>query len=201
MNSFDARVRYTRMIIENSFLELLRKKPVSKITVTELCGMAQINRATFYKHYQDVPQLLEKLEEQLLERIRTAFTDQSLDFEKFLMEMLLQMKKEGERFMILGSDHGDPNLLSKTFLICYEHAYPILSGNFPGMDESERKMLYQYVSHGSSGILTWWIQNGMQEPPEAVVDFILQASVIVTEEIGARRMQGKKKETRKDRKV
>ena len=34
MNSFDARVRYTRMVIENSFLELLQEKPMAKITVT-----------------------------------------------------------------------------------------------------------------------------------------------------------------------
>ena len=42
MNSFDARVRYTRMIIEKSFLELIQDKPASKLTVTELCEKAQI---------------------------------------------------------------------------------------------------------------------------------------------------------------
>lgn len=59
MSSIDARVRYTRMITEQSFLELLKQKPVSKITVTELCELAQINRATFYKHYLDVQDLME----------------------------------------------------------------------------------------------------------------------------------------------
>lgn len=61
MNSFDARVRYTRRMIETSFLELLEEKPVSRITVTQLCERAQINRATFYKHYLDIPDLLEKI--------------------------------------------------------------------------------------------------------------------------------------------
>ncbi len=63
MNSYDARVRYTLKVIEDSFLELLGKKPLTKITVTELCQTAQINRATFYKHYLDIPDLLEKTEE------------------------------------------------------------------------------------------------------------------------------------------
>ena len=30
----DARVRYTKMVIRNSLLELLRIKPIAKITVT-----------------------------------------------------------------------------------------------------------------------------------------------------------------------
>ena len=50
----DARVRYTVHMIQNIFLELLKEKPVAKITVKEICERAEINRSTFYKHYQDV---------------------------------------------------------------------------------------------------------------------------------------------------
>ena len=49
----DARVRYTKMMIRNSLLELLSTKPIAKITVTEICERAGINRATFYAHYTD----------------------------------------------------------------------------------------------------------------------------------------------------
>ena len=46
----DARVRYTKMRIREAFLQCLRKKPVNKVTVKELCQLAVINRATFYTH-------------------------------------------------------------------------------------------------------------------------------------------------------
>lgn len=62
----DARVRYTRMRIREAFLACLAEKPVSKITVKELCDMAEINRATFYKHYADPFDLLDKLEGEAL---------------------------------------------------------------------------------------------------------------------------------------
>ena len=78
MNSIDARVRYTRMIIEQSFLELLGEKPISKITVTELCEKAQLNRATFYKHYLDIPDLMEKIEEDLFDKIRDYFNEKEI---------------------------------------------------------------------------------------------------------------------------
>ncbi len=174
MNSFDARVRYTRMIIEQCFLELLEEKPVAKITVTELCEKAQINRATFYKHYRDVPQLLEKLEEDLFDQVRDMFRDHAQNMETMLLDMMNYTRKEWKRFMALGSDHGDPNLMVKTFLICYENAYSLVARNVPGISESQRQMLYHFMSQGAGGILTWWIQDGMREEPEKVIRMIMK---------------------------
>ena len=91
MSSYDARVRYTRMVIEDCFLALLQEKPVSKVTVTELCQMAQINRATFYKHYLDIPDLLEKTEEKLLDQIRT-FYQNTQDIEQAFLELMIYLK-------------------------------------------------------------------------------------------------------------
>lgn len=50
----DARIRYTRQTIQQVFIDLLKQKPLGKITVKEICEKAQINRSTFYKHYEDV---------------------------------------------------------------------------------------------------------------------------------------------------
>lgn len=174
MNSFDARVRYTRMIIEKSFLELLKEKPVSKITVTELCNIAQINRATFYKHYLDIPDLLEKLEEELFDQIRGMFRNQAADMEQMLLDMMDYTRREWERFVALGGDNGDPNLMMKTFLICYENAYPLVEQNTPQISEAKRQMLFQFMSQGAGGILTWWIKNDMKEDPDLVVQIIMK---------------------------
>ena len=59
----DARVRYTRKVIRDAFLDILKEKPVSKITVKEICDQAEINRGTFYKHYRDCYDLLHHIEE------------------------------------------------------------------------------------------------------------------------------------------
>ena len=71
----DARVRYTVHMIQNVFLELLKEKPVAKITVKEICGHAEINRSTFYKHYQDVYDLMEKLENEAVEAFEKLLDD------------------------------------------------------------------------------------------------------------------------------
>ena len=48
MEKMDARKRYTQMVLKQSFLKLLKEKPVNRITVKEVCALAQLNRATFY---------------------------------------------------------------------------------------------------------------------------------------------------------
>ena len=44
----DRRVKYTKMVLRESLIKLLQKKSISRITVKELCEMADINRATFF---------------------------------------------------------------------------------------------------------------------------------------------------------
>ena len=44
MRKSDARVRYTQRVLKESFLSLLREKPVNKITVKEVCELAELNR-------------------------------------------------------------------------------------------------------------------------------------------------------------
>ena len=52
----------TRRIIQ-AFYQVYREKgQVSKVTVREICQLAQINRTSFYLHFQDVFDLLEKVE-------------------------------------------------------------------------------------------------------------------------------------------
>ena len=67
MKKIDARVRYTQKVLKESFLKLLEEKPVNKITVKEVCELAELNRATFYAHYTDCFALLESIEDEMLE--------------------------------------------------------------------------------------------------------------------------------------
>ncbi|MEA4908526.1 MAG: TetR family transcriptional regulator [Anaerolineaceae bacterium] len=55
----DPRVKRTRALIQNAFLDLLAEKDFQSITVQDITHKAEINRATFYAHYLDKFALLE----------------------------------------------------------------------------------------------------------------------------------------------
>lgn len=57
----------TRNLIRDTFAELLyEKKNINKITVTELVQRADINRSTFYSHYDDVRHVAEDIKAETL---------------------------------------------------------------------------------------------------------------------------------------
>lgn len=62
----DRRTKYTRQTIKNIFLKELKDKPYGKITVTEICKKAEINRGTFYLHYYDIDDVLNDIFEDFL---------------------------------------------------------------------------------------------------------------------------------------
>ena len=72
MRKTDARIRYTQRILKESLLALLKQKPINKITVKEVCELAELNRATFYAHYSDCFALLEQIENELLEEFQDS---------------------------------------------------------------------------------------------------------------------------------
>ena len=174
----DIRSQRTRHNISDCFITLLNEKPAAKITVTEICDMARINRATFYKHYQDIPELLESQIEEILQQLQQFLDskgEQPIDV--MILEILQHMHTEGKRYYALGSQHGDPGLPMKTFELCYQSAFPLLQKHLPKMSEDRMQMLYYYLSQGCGGVLTWWLRSGMVQPPEDVAKFILDASV------------------------
>lgn len=172
----DPRAEYTIKIIQDAFLELLREKPFDRITVTELVKKAGINRTTFYKHYLDVPDLMETIEDDLLAGLKVLVTelwDKCENPEIVMTEVLRRIRDDSERYACLGSYNGDPALSGKTFRMIYEEFYPVLAENHPSLSEAERQMLYFYLSQGCGGVLLWWIQKGMREPPEQIAAFIM----------------------------
>ena len=62
----DRRTAKTQKAIINAFASLLAEKELNKITVREISDRADINRATFYKHYLDVYDLYERVEKDIL---------------------------------------------------------------------------------------------------------------------------------------
>lgn len=82
----DPRVIRTRKLIMDSFITLSEEKDFKDITVKDITAEAMINRATFYYHFEDIYDLLEKaLAEVLLVNLNSdTFQNESLDEDVFI---------------------------------------------------------------------------------------------------------------------
>ena len=62
----DRRIRKTRDTLKRTLAELVREKDLRDITVRDITEKADLNRGTFYLHYKDVYDLMEKMEDDLI---------------------------------------------------------------------------------------------------------------------------------------
>lgn len=65
----DPRVKRTRQLLEQAFLELLEKKGFQSITVQDITDRATVNRATFYAHFDDKFALLDHVVRESYQKI------------------------------------------------------------------------------------------------------------------------------------
>ena len=66
------RILVTKKILKDSLMELMKEKPISKISIKEICDLSEMSRSTFYLHYQDQFELLADIEKEVLENTEKA---------------------------------------------------------------------------------------------------------------------------------
>lgn len=110
----DRRSLYTRERIKTACYQLLQKKPMEQISITELCKAADINRSTFYLHYQDVPDVYKNMLTEILDSIEPdasrVLADPQIDWQ--LSGEIYQdiMKDPKKMFLIQNGFQYDPFL-------------------------------------------------------------------------------------------
>lgn len=61
VKSLDRRAKMTRQILKQSLIELMKKKRIHEISIKKICETADINRSTFYHHYESQFDLFEEI--------------------------------------------------------------------------------------------------------------------------------------------
>jgi len=172
------KTRYTRMVLRDSLIELMKTKPISEIYIKEICSLADISRATFYKYYTDQYDLLKKTEEEVI-----AFIEKILKkYEVFkydksstlhLMEEILQYIADNNKSIyVLFTENGDIHFQKTLIRSLYKFNYlTLLTENFP--DEATKQYYFLFIITGIIGLICHWINNGMDKPIHEMAKMII----------------------------
>ncbi|MCM3716475.1 TetR/AcrR family transcriptional regulator C-terminal domain-containing protein [Alkalihalobacillus oceani] len=171
----DRRKKYTRMMLKESVMTLLKEKQISSITVKELCELADINRSTFYSHYADPFDLLTKIEEEILTDMRQTLGSYNFSEEEEALQMtekLLEYVADNRDVcQILLSEHGDPQFQQKVMKITEE----FIMKHWRSIHKADQKIseyMSLYVISGSLHVLKEWLDNGMDKSPQEMAELI-----------------------------
>ena len=179
----DARVRYTKRIIRETFLNLLREKDVPSITVKEICEKAGVNRTTFYNHYCDIYDLLEDTQNALIESLLDLIRRyRGRDAQQILLIILKEISKHAEEFRHLLDRNSTPGFLYRIATECFMEIYKINSDAAPedgGLSDPgsaqnflHSPMNFGYFAGGIGGVVAYWVGSGLKESPEEIAEAI-----------------------------
>lgn len=165
MASSDRRVRYTKQVIKDSLFALMENSPVEKITVKEICAVADINRATFYAHYETLSALLEEIEveksRELFETLNSLWVGENY-FENVLDGVVKYLKEYPTMREIFLSTKVTGNGLSLMLQGVEEDS--VLQWTTHGrIDRQQAQWIYLFLVSGIKEVLRQWFAGGMKE--------------------------------------
>lgn len=172
------RIMLTRRLLKEALLRLLESAPLDKISVTQLCQEAGVNRATFYRHYTSQEDVLQEIQQDTLDNIQSLLGrfdvwgrispwDQTFLICKYLWEH----PREARLFLgnsDIGSDFAEKLfqcVKGRRLLECYFD---------PSMDAAHRELVTAFWQNGFLSVLRKWLVDGVPLKPEDVAELILQ---------------------------
>lgn len=173
----DRKTRYTRMVLQDSLIELMREKPINKITIKELCEKADVNRTTFYAHYTDQYDLLRKIEDEVLSWAKDAFNTiigtvaDETETIKGLEGICQYIVENSKHLQVLMSEQGDIDFQKQLFTLVYQlWGMPPLAGQ--NGDTDIKELYFIFAVNGSVGLIQHWLKNGLNQSAKEIAHVI-----------------------------
>ena len=161
----------TKAALEESLKRLLLKKPLDKITITDITTDCGISRMAFYYHFKDIYDLVEwscvedgtralqgkKTSESWTEGLTHVF-EAVLENKPFIMNVYRNVDRE--------------RMENYLFKLTYDLIAGVVEEKSKGLDltEEDKKVIANFYNYGFVGIMFEWSQAGMKEDIEELVN-------------------------------
>lgn len=170
----DRRVKYTKALLRDALVEMLKERHISQVSIKALCEAADVNRSTFYAHYADQYDLLHQLEQEMLQNVTqyleaAEYSDRLPLSYQTLKKILEYIRANADIFKVLLSENSSVNF-SKDIMKLAQ----ILA--MPATETTDRRTVEYITVFGTTGcvsVLSKWLQDGMPESTDEITDLIM----------------------------
>ena len=170
----DPRVIRTRKLIMDAFIELSGKKEFKDITVKDITTEALINRATFYYHFEDIYDLLEKvLSEVLLVNLNyDIYQNDELNEEVFvsIFKAITNFQKSLSHRCHRGYEDTIARIIREQLEIIF---FKMLFKKHSTEEDRVLKVFSVMLSWGIYGASVEWRRNSHTIPPQEFIKSVI----------------------------
>ncbi len=150
----------SRRMIREAYLELLKEKDLSKITVTDIVTRADLNRATFYAHYPDVRGVTEEIENEIIAKMLDVLKE--FEFTNFfsnptplLLHLSRYLEEDADFYRTLIKANGSEIFMEKLKKVFTD--YMLNDSDIPD-DMRHSKMVSLRVCYFAGGVVNLYKQ-------------------------------------------
>lgn len=164
----DRRTLYTRQVIMDAYIQLLKEKPVEKIRVAEICKIAEINRSTFYLHFSDILDVKQAIEQELYEKFKTFVKSQRKKGKnrQKLSDAYLQEIFSDDTYVTIMSVYQKNSPINSPLATLGRDFYMdeldacLASDNH--LKDWQKELLYDFILGGIASVQLRWMERGTQ---------------------------------------
>ena len=167
----DRRTRRTQKLLKDAFIKLLSEKKLNEITVKELCDMADINRGTFYLHYQDIYDLKRKLEDEIYQQLLDivdacpANIDEDTSYTLFI-DLFRFVERHSSLLKVFLGPNGDISFLRNMQTLFKDRYLNIILHGETSSKTANLDYTYSFIASGFTGLVETWLNEENPTPLE-----------------------------------
>ncbi|MDC7952553.1 TetR/AcrR family transcriptional regulator [Liquorilactobacillus mali] len=156
----------TDIRIWNAFFELLDQETFTEITIGQICNIAEISRTTFYRHYVDKYELLNKINQQFSQSLDHFLKERLdvIDIKHALIKISQFLSKNSTHILVLFTIHTPESDLSEMFKKVLHDEFTVYIDN-SRLSEKVEKFPSDYLTDlyvaVSMVFLSYSLKNGL----------------------------------------
>lgn len=166
LSSEDRRVLRTRRSLYEALITLTVQKGFAAVTVSDLTETAGVNRATFYRHFQDKFDLLDQYAKEVYRLLDASAqplpwsaSGSPEEAEAGLVRMFEHIRSYAPFYRVMLGRKGDPGFagIMQSFIqMRVAQAIPEALRERPAT-----QLVLSYIASGSVGVTRWWLEHDM----------------------------------------
>ena len=165
-------VRNTKRRLYESLMKLVGKKPLNQVTVKELTDDADVNRSTFYFHYQDVNSMVLEMEDRFLEDFSVALTALEQKSHDFIAILVRCLENHRDLCKLLLGSNGDMAFVEKMKAIVAEKCSKIWKDAVPELTDVEASAMDTFLIGGVMSTLQTWVLSETRVPASEITEIL-----------------------------
>ena len=165
-------VRNTKRRLYESLMKLVGRKPLNQVTVKELTDDADVNRSTFYFHYQDVNSMVLEMEDRFLEDFSVALTALEQKSHDFIAILVRCLENHRDLCKLLLGSNGDMAFVEKMKAIVAEKCSKIWKDAVPELTDMEASAMDTFLIGGVMSTLQTWVLSETRVPASEITEIL-----------------------------